>query len=292
MFGAIIGDIVGSKYEFDNIKTKDFDLFSDGCFITDDSIMTIAVAKALHESKENNYTDLSEQCVKWMSEIGQRYPNCGYGGNFYYWIMYDPTKKPYNSFGNGSAMRTSECGWIAESLDEAMYLAEVCAAVTHNHPEGIKGAQATTACIYLALHRFNKNDIRRYVNDNFYKLDFTIDEIRPTYKFNVTCQGSVPQAIECFLESTSYEDTIRNCISIGGDCDTTAAIAGAIAEAYYCVPKDLYEKSLEYIPQDLRDIINEIGINRYNIGAIILDDRDWPEYTTELEYQEKLSKIK
>ena len=257
LYGAIIGDIVGSKYEFDNIKTKDFEFISEGCFPTDDSVMTVAVAKALLESKKNNYDDLSEQCVKWMTEIGQHYPNCGYGGNFYYWIMYDPTKKPYNSFGNGSAMRTSACAWVANSLEEALHLAEVCAAVSHNHPEGIKGAQATTACIYLAREGKSKEEIRKYVEDNFYELNFTIDEIRPAYTFNVTCQGSVPQAIECFLESTSYEDAIRNCISIGGDCDTTGAICGAIAEAFYGVPNELINECRKMLPDELLNVVLE-----------------------------------
>ena len=257
LYGAIIGDIVGSKYEFDNIKTKDFEFFSEGCFPTDDSVMTVAVAKALLESKKNNYEDLSEQCVKWMAEIGQHYPNCGYGGNFYYWIMYDPTKKPYNSFGNGSAMRTSACAWVANSLEEALHLAEVCAAVSHNHPEGIKGAQATTACIYLARQGKSKEEIRKYVEDNFYELNFTIDEIRPSYTFNVTCQGSVPQAIECFLESASYEDAIRNCISIGGDCDTTGAICGAIAEAHYGIPDELIKECRKRLPSEMLEVIDE-----------------------------------
>lgn len=259
MYGAIIGDIVGSRFEFHNIKTKDFLLFDKHCFFTDDSVMTIAVAKALHESKKNNYVDLKEQCVKWMQEIGRRYPNCGYGGRFYKWVFYEDNPLPYNSFGNGSAMRTSECGMIATSLEEALNLAEICASVSHNHPEGIKGAKATTACVYLAKIGKTKEEIRQYINDNFYKLDFTVDEIRPTYNFNETCQGTVPEAIECFLESTSYEDAIRNCISIGGDCDTSGAICGGIAEAFYGVPEEFIEKANEYLDDYLKDIITSIN---------------------------------
>lgn len=259
MYGAIIGDIVGSRFEFHNIKTKDFMLFDKHCFFTDDSVMTIAVAKALHESKKNNYVDLKERCVKWMQEIGRRYPNCGYGGRFYKWVLYEDNPLPYNSFGNGSAMRTSECGMIATSLEEALNLAEICASVSHNHPEGIKGAKATTACVYLAKIGKTKEEIRQYINDNFYKLDFTVDEIRPTYNFNETCQGTVPEAIECFFESTSYEDAIRNCISIGGDCDTSGAICGGIAGAFYGVPEEFIEKANEYLDDYLKDIITSIN---------------------------------
>ena len=259
MYGAIIGDIVGSRYEFSNIKTKHFKFFHSDCFFTDDSVMSVAVAKALHESKKNNYVDLSEQCIKWMREIGRRYPYCGYGGRFYKWVLFDDNPLPYNSYGNGSAMRTSECGNIATSLEEALFLAETCASVSHNHPEGIKGAKATTACIYLAKTGKSKEEIRKYINDNFYKLDFTIDEIRPTYRFNETCQGTVPEAIECFLESTSYEDAIRNCISIGGDSDTLGAICGGIAEAYYGIPKEFIDKANEYLDDYLKNIISSIG---------------------------------
>ena len=261
LYGAIIGDIVGSKYEFHNIKTKDFKLFSKGSRITDDTVMSVAVAKALLESKKNNYKDLDKQCIKWMREIGRKYPNCGYGGRFVSWLLFDEDPKPYNSFGNGSAMRTSACAYATSSLKEALHLAEVCASVSHNHPEGIKGAKATTACVYLASKGKSKDEIRQYVEDNFYKLDFTIDEIRPTYKFDVTCMGSVPEAIECFLESSSYEDAIRNCISIGGDCDTTGAICGAIAESYYGIDEDLINESKKIIPKDLLDIVLEFEEN-------------------------------
>lgn len=257
IFGAIIGDIVGSKYEFNNIKTKDFEFFSNDCSITDDSVMTIAVYKALIESKKNDYKDLSNQCINWMQTLGRKYPNAGYGGRFIQWLLYEDDPKPYNSYGNGSAMRTSACALIAKSLDEALDLAEVCASVSHNHPEGIKGAKATTACIYLAKEGKSKEDIKKYVEDNFYKLNFTLDEIRPTYKFDVSCQGSVPQAIECFLESTSFEDAIRNCISIGGDCDTTGAICGAIAGAYYGIEETYIDKAKTYLTKDLLDIIND-----------------------------------
>lgn len=256
MFGAIIGDIIGSRFEFNNIKTKEFELFNKDCKYTDDTVMTISVAKALKESKKNNYIDLEKQLDYWMHEIGRRYPDCGYGGMFYYW-MFINSNQAYNSYGNGSAMRTSYCGLIANSLDEALDLAQRCAAITHNHIEGIKGAKATTACIYLAKQNKSINQIRQYINENYYDLNFTIDEIRPTYTFNATCQKSVPQAIECFLESNSFIDSIRNAISIGGDSDTIAAITGSIASAYYGIDEELINKAKEYLDDYLLNIINE-----------------------------------
>lgn len=256
MFGAIIGDIIGSRFEFNNIKTKEFELFNKDCRYTDDTVMTISVAKALKESKKNNYIDLEKQLDYWMHEIGRRYPDCGYGDMFYYW-MFINSNQAYNSYGNGSAMRTSYCGLIANSLDEALDLAQRCAAITHNHIEGIKGAKATTACIYLAKQNKSINQIRQYINENYYDLNFTIDEIRPTYTFNATCQKSVPQAIECFLESNSFIDSIRNAISIGGDSDTIAAITGSIASAYYGIDEELINKAKEYLDDYLLNIINE-----------------------------------
>ena len=255
MYGAIIGDIVGSRFEWNNIKTKDFEYFHKNCFFTDDSVMTIAVAKALHESKKNNYEDLEKQLDHYMHEIGKKYPHCGFGGSFYRWIMND-IHEPYNSYGNGSAMRTSECGFIADSLEEALSLAERCAAITHNHIEGIKGAKATTACIYLAREGKSKKEIREYINDNYYQLDFSLDEIRPSYSFDVSCQGSVPQAIEAFLESETFEDAIRNAISIGGDSDTIAAITGSIAEAYYGIDEKLIDKARKYLDDYLLSMID------------------------------------
>ena len=246
MLGAIIGDIAGSRFEWNNHKSKDFELFSDRCFFTDDTVMTIAVGKALLESRKNRYDDLEKQLIRWMHEIGRNYPYCGYGGRFYYWIMKNQ-KDPYRSFGNGSAMRTSLCGEIATSLDEALELGMRCAAVTHDHPEGIRGAQAVSACIYLAKEGKSLKEIRRYVNDHFYVLDFTLKEIRPFYSFNETCQGTVPQAIEAFLEAESFEDAIRNAISIGGDSDTLAAITGSMAEAFFSIPQELKEKAKTYL---------------------------------------------
>ncbi len=269
MIGAIIGDIVGSRFEFNNHKSKDFELFSQDCKVTDDSIMTIAVAKAimetekrikplLYECDNNNdyYSLLETMTIKYMQEIGRKYPSCGYGGMFGRWIFSD-NPKPYNSFGNGAAMRISPVGFIAHTDYETRELSEIVTSTTHNHAEGIKGAEATALAIFMAKRGFSKEEIYHKINKNYYNLDFTIDEIRDTYKFNETCQETVPQAIVAFLESNSFEDAIRTAVSLGGDSDTLAAITGAIAEAYYGVPEDIKEKALAYLDNELRSIYDE-----------------------------------
>lgn len=230
MIGAIIGDIVGSRFEWDNHRSKEFELFTEDCFATDDSIMTLAIGKALMESK-NDWNDLGEQAVRCMQEVGRPYPHCGYGGRFWDW-MYSDHPKPYNSFGNGAAMRVSACGFIAKSLEEAKKLSKAVTEVTHNHPEGLKGAEATVVAIYMARTGCSIEAIRDVIDREYYTMNFTLDEIRDTYAFNETCQDTVPQALEAFFESTSFEDAIRNAISVGGDSDTLAAITGGIAEAY------------------------------------------------------------
>jgi ADP-ribosyl-[dinitrogen reductase] hydrolase len=280
MLGAIIGDIVGSRFEFNNHRSMDFDLFAPGCFVTDDSIMTLAVAKGIMETEkrvESSVSDyrfdgeyhhlLSEMTVKYMQEIGRQYPNCGYGGMFARWIFSDHPE-PYNSFGNGAAMRISPVGFVAGTELEATSLSGTITSVTHDHEEGIKGAEATVIAIFLALNGFTKSEIRDRISNEYYSLDFTIDEIRPTYIFNETCQKTVPQAIECFLESDSFEDAIRIAISLGGDNDTIAAITGAMAEAYYGVPDDIRHKGLAYLDEELRSIYDQwekfIGKERKN----------------------------
>ena len=262
MIGAIIGDIVGSRFEFNNHRSKEFELFTKDCQVTDDSIMTLAVAKAMMETEriiapsDDSYSDnneyyslLEKMSVKYMQEIGRKYPNCGYGGMFEQWVFSDKPE-PYNSFGNGAAMRISPIGFAARTEDEACRLSEIVTGVTHNHDEGLKGAEATAVAIFMANRGFTKNEIRDKMNSNYYSLHFTIDEIRDTYEFNETCQETVPQAIEAFLESTSFEDAIRTAISVGGDSDTLAAITGAIAEAYYGVPEILREKALTYLDKE------------------------------------------
>ncbi len=269
MIGAIIGDIVGSRFEFNNCKSKDFELFNSQCQVTDDSIMTLAVAKAIMEAEkikepsinryeyDNEYYSLVERMtIKYMQEIGREYPNCGYGGMFFQWI-FSENPQPYNSFGNGAAMRISPAGFVARTENEAIMLSEVVTGVTHNHDEGIKGAEATAVAIFMAKRGFTKGEIKDKIISNYYSLDFTIDEIRETYQFSVTCQETVPQAIEAFLESNSFEDAIRIAISLGGDSDTLAAITGSIAEAYYGVPEDIKYKALAYLDEDLRAIYND-----------------------------------
>ena len=239
MIGAIIGDTAGSIYEFHNIKTKDFVTFEGGVTPTDDSMMTLAVAAALLKCKED-YSDLSEKAIEYMQRLGEEYPFAGYGGMFSIWLeSKDP--RPYNSFGNGAAMRVSPCRWAATSLEQAKELSKKVTEVTHNHPEGIKGAEATTVATYMALHGSSMEEIRDVICRDYYMIDFTLDEIRPIYKFNETCQGTVPQALEAFFESTDFEDALKNAISIGGDSDTVRAITCAVAGAYYGVPKKYRE---------------------------------------------------
>lgn len=257
MIGAIIGDIAGSRFEFDNIKTKDFDLFHSDCDFTDDTVMTLAVGKALIGQRPLEAPEaFKNHLIRTMHEVGGRYPYCGYGGNFVEWIVRRRTT-PYNSFGNGSAMRVSAAGWAAASLREAEEIAKLTAEVSHNHPEGIKGAQAVAASIFLARWGKDKGEIKRYITEKYYKIDFTLDKIRPYYDFDVTCQGSVPQALEAFFESTSFEDTIRNAISIGGDSDTIAAIAGSVAEAYYNIDNRIRETALSFLDGYLLGIFKE-----------------------------------
>lgn len=253
MIGAIIGDIIGSRFEHDNIKSKDFELFTDDCTYTDDSVMTIAIAQALLKA-DGNWLVLGEYAAEEMRRMGRKHPFAGYGSGFRKWI-FSATPSPYNSFGNGAAMRVSACGYAAHSLEDAILLSRCVTEVTHNHPEGIKGAEATTVAIWLARQGMTIKDIKEYMIDNYYPIDFVLDEIRDRYEFDVTCQGSVPQALEAFFESESFEDAIRNAISIGGDSDTIAAITGGIAEAYYGIPEEIASDALKFLDDDLIEII-------------------------------------
>lgn len=263
MLGAIIGDIVGSRFEWNNHRSKDFELFTKKCFFTDDSVMTLAIAKALVECK-GDYGNLSEVTVRTMQEVGRPYPYCGYGGMFRRW-MYSDDPQPYNSFGNGAAMRVSACGFVARDLEEAKDLSRKVTVVTHGHPEGIKGAEATTVAIFLARQGYSIDEIKDHIEREYYKIDFTLDEIRDTYEFNETCQNTVPQALEAFFESDSFEDAIRNAISIGGDSDTLAAITGGIAEAYYGIPEHIGKTAKDYLDQKLWDILAEFE-NKFGYG--------------------------
>lgn len=255
MLGAIIGDIVGSRFEWDNIKTKEFELFTNESFVTDDSIMTLAVAKAILLSQKD-LSQLNQITVQSMQEVGRPYPNCGYGGMFQQW-MYSDNPKPYESFGNGAAMRVSPCGFAADSLEEAIKLSQAVTEVTHNHPEGLKGAEATVVAIFLARTGHSIASIKQHISQNYYSMDFSLDSIRDTYQFNETCQETVPQAIMAFLESTSFEDAIRNAISIGGDSDTLAAITGGIAQAFYGIPGEIRQTALSYLDAPLLKIFQD-----------------------------------
>lgn len=294
MLGAIIGDIAGSRFEFHNHRSKEFVLFTPECRVTDDSIMTLAVAQAIMDTLVTlgrsrpahaagggraGATDarpslkddanrpaatsipwtaaaldlLAQNTIRAMQRLGRHYPDCGYGGHFASW-MFSDQPRPYQSYGNGAAMRISPVGFFARSEDEVKQLSRAVTAVTHDHPEGLKGAEATAMVIFLARQGRSKVEIRRRIVADYYPLDFTIDQIRSTYGFNESCQGTVPQAIEAFLESQSFEDAIRTAISVGGDSDTLAAITGAMAEACYGVPVAIREQALPFLDLELRAV--------------------------------------
>ena len=257
MKGAIIGDIIGSIYEFDNIKTKDFPLFGKKCFFTDDSVMTVAIADALLSTRGRDDDTIRDVMQMRMRRYGQTYPGRGYGGHFLDWL-YQDDPKPYNSCGNGSAMRVSPVGFFANSEEECIRLATLSAQPSHNHPDGIRGAVATALCIYTALTTKDRDKVVE-VCRRYYPYDFCLDEIRPEYyfgHFQALCAGTVPYAVQAFAESTSFEDAIRNVVSIGGDTDTLAAITGPIAEAYYGVPEELWETASGYLSEEIRDVVN------------------------------------
>jgi len=249
MIGAIAGDIIGSIYEWNNIKTKDFNLFSADCFFTDDSILTIALAEAI--LNDADYAQLLRQYY-------QRYPDAGYGGMYRRWAASDGSE-PYNSWGNGAAMRISSVGFAFDNLGDVLANAKKHTEITHNHSEGIKGAQATASIIYLARKGASKGFIKEFVETEFeYDLSQTLDEIRPTYKFDESCQGTVPQAITALLESDDFEDAIRNAISLGGDSDTLACITGGMAQAYYGgAPELITSQAMSYLDEDLKNIVVE-----------------------------------
>lgn len=253
MIGAVVGDIVGSVYEFNNHKSKAFELFTDDCYFTDDSVMTLAVCDALL-AFDGDYDALSAQTVVSMQRIGRPYRSCGYGERFYRW-MYSDHPQPYYSFGNGAAMRVSGCGYVGNTLEEVKALSAAVTKVTHDHQEGLKGAEATAVAVFLARTGSPMAEIRRCITEQYYPLDFTIDGIRDTYTFDVTCQGSVPQAMEAFFESADFEDAIRIAISVGGDSDTIAAITGSIAEAFYGVPAHIRDAACAHLDGKLLSIL-------------------------------------
>lgn len=259
MLGAIVGDIVGSRFEFDNHKSKEFDLFTNKNFFTDDSVLTLAIAKTFNELNKDD-KDFRKRLIENMQSIGKQYPYAGYGLKFRKWL-YQEDPEPYQSLGNGSAMRVSPVAYMADSLEECEALAKLTAEVSHDHPEGIKGAQATASAIYLALQGADKEEIKDLIKERYYDVDFgnsfTLDLIRPTYSFYETCPGSVPEAFEAFFEGEDFEDVIRNAVSIGGDSDTIAAIAGSIAGAYYGIPEEIATTSKLFLDSTLASILED-----------------------------------
>lgn len=277
MIGAIIGDIAGSIYEFNNIKTEDFPLIGENCFFTDDTVMTIAVAEALQNGNRNEKK--TETCmVKSIKKYGKLYPNAGYGGRFSAWLQ-NPEPKPYNSYGNGSAMRVSPVAWYFHSLEKVEKFAEISARVTHDHPEGIRGAQAVAAAIFMARNGRSKEYIKRYMELKYhYEFSTTLDEIRPDYHFDETCQGTVPVALEVFFEAESFEDTLRKAISMGGDSDTLAAIACSVAEAFYPVPEEIQKLALSHLDKKLTSMLKKWNED-ISVSSSSFEHRDLLLYT-------------
>lgn len=262
MYGAILGDMIGSPYEFDmGDKTKDFPLFSEDSYFTDDTVMTIAVAEAFLDAPEDEDA-IRQWLIQSMQKWGHRYPSAGYGVRFCGWLdSKDP--QPYNSWGNGSAMRVAAVAWLYNDLDTVRRMARISADVTHNHPEGIKGAEATATAIFLARTGHSKAEIKAYIEDEFhYDLSRTCDEIRPNYYHVESCQETVPEAITAFLEGESFEDVVRTAVSLGGDCDTLTCIAGAIAEGFYGVSDALKQQCVKRIDKDLNVILSRFDIKR------------------------------
>lgn len=260
IYGAIIGDVVGSRFEFDRGgKTKKFKLFTVGSTFTDDTMMTIAVAWALKELPTSAHeADVKKCAIKYMQIFGRMCPNAGYGASFIKWL-YDKNPKPYGSWGNGSAMRTSAVGWRYDSLERTRQVAKWIAEVSHNHPEGVKGADCTASVIYLGRTGKSKEEIRRFVEDNFdYDLTESLDSMRARHKHIESCQDSMPKALVSFFEGKDFEDVIRNAVSLGGDTDTLGAIAGGMAEAYYGIPEHIKKGCMECLPRPIIDWIRDV----------------------------------
>ena len=311
MLGALIGDTVGSIYEFCNIKTTDFPLFKEGSSFTDDSVMTIAVADWLLHDPVRSQQGLEDSLVKW----GHRYPDAGYGSAFSRWLFMPEflitlrdkstdtidgiphgVRHPYNSWGNGSAMRASACGWLAQSVEDALDLGRRSSMITHNHPEGIKGAQAVATAIYLARTGSTKEEMNRYLEETFgYDLSRKCDDIRPTYSFDVSCQGTLPAALAAFFDSHDFESAVRLAVSLGGDSDTIACITGGIAEAFYRkIPSTIIGEIRHRLPQEFWTVINEVYAavsnnyenNKVNANNSSTPSRVTPEYISELQPNE------
>jgi len=271
MTGAIAGDIIGAPYEYANFKRTDFEIFNKQTGFTDDTVMLLAVAKWILDSLQNPDKYSMQKLEEYMVEFGENYQGAGYGGMFRRWLFYPEslvtldgkraTKRiPYNSYGNGSAMRVAPVGWAFETLEETLKVAKISAEITHNHTEGIKGAQATAAAIFLARKGKSKEEIRSFIEQAFgYNLNRTCDEIRPNYEFDETCQGTVPEAIIAFLDSSDFENSIRLAVSLGGDADTLACITGGIAEAFYGIPESFALFVNDFLTTDLKTVLDDFN---------------------------------
>lgn len=265
MYGAILGDIIGEPFEFDRgNKSKEFPLFCKHPRFTDDTVMTIAICDGiLKAGQDSDEITMKTQMITSMQLWGHKYPHAGYGGRFYQWLAMENTK-PYNSWGNGSAMRVASVGWLFETLERTREVARWSAEVTHNHPEGVKGAESVAAIIWMGRNGYSKEQIKEYVIQEFkYDLSRTCDEIRPTYHHVESCQETVPEAITAFLEGTSFEDVIRTAVSLGGDCDTLTDIATAMAEAFYGCPEEMKAKCIEYTRKDMHEVMDEFDLKKY-----------------------------
>lgn len=266
MYGAIIGDIIGSMYEFDvPCWSKNFPLFVDGFYtrgshFTDDTVMTVAVMEALMEAgRDADAETIRRECIRSMQKWGRKYPHAGYGSRFIHWLD-EKNPKPYGSWGNGSAMRVSAAGWLYDTIERTREVARATAEVSHNHPEGIKGAECTAAVMFLARTGASKDEIKEYIVKEFgYDISRTVDELRPLHDHVESCMDSLPKALVSFFEGVSYEDTVRNAVSLGGDTDTLAAIAGAMADAMYGVPDDIVAEGRERLPEDLCEVVEKFA---------------------------------
>ena len=252
MIGAIIGDVVGSKYEFNNIKTTEFEFFAQDCHYTDDTVLTMAVCEVLLDvNSDMSDHEIKERMTKSIKKWATKYPHASYGRRFRRWMRREHME-PYNSFGNGSAMRVSSAGWLFDDLETTRRMARLSAEVTHNHTLGVKGAEAVASAIFMARKGASKKDIWFYMEDEFdYDVHFTCDEIRKTYSFDETCEGTIPEALAAFFDGTDFEDTIRLGVSLGGDTDTLCAITGAVSEAFFGVPEEFEKKAMSYLEDDM-----------------------------------------
>ena len=269
MIGAILGDIIGSRFEFDKGPwTKDFELFTQKSEWTDDTAMTVAVAEALMDAGVDADTaEIETACVKSMQKWGRKYPHAGYGGRFAGWL-YEADPTPYNSWGNGSAMRVSAAGWLYDSIERTREVARATATVTHNHPEGIKGAECTAAVIFMGRNGATKEENRKYIDQEFgYDLSKSVDEWRPLHEMHESCMDALPKALISFFEGQSFEDVVRNAVSLGGDTDTIAAIAGSMAEAFFGIPDEITESGLAYLPDEMQDVFSDFGMYTEESGV-------------------------